>query len=128
MDKNENPYASPACEQTEPAKALAVVDFLPIMQRWEKLRWLYNGLLIVFVNFVSITFVPQHILDPDFWICLCFGGVIANLCFFAGPAIEAYGKCLRLWNDRLAILLFVAGLGFTALLAAYSIAIYKSSV
>ena len=124
-----NPYAAPLPEDhsLEAAKQRAqVVDFVPIMVRWERLRWFYNGSLVFFVLFISFVLFPGNTTELDFWAVVCLGGFVANLCFMTGPAIEAYGTRFGIWHPLLTWMLFLAGLAFTALLAAYTIAIYPS--
>ena len=94
-----------------------VVDFQPIMRHWEKLRLFYNAALVAYVLLVSFIGLPGHSLQIDYWFMICICGVAANLCFFAAPALEAYATCFGLWNQAMTMLLFLAGLGFTALLA-----------
>ena len=125
-DTKSNPYASPvsnkdAVQSPQPASAVSL-DFVPIMRRWERLRIYYNGVLIVFVLVLSIAISPRNAIEPVYWAAVCFGGLVANLCFFTAPTIEAYGTHFRLWNSALTNLLFLAGLGFTALLALLCIA------
>ena len=115
-----NPYTAPNVA-SNPA-GVAGVDFVPIMRRWEYLRICYNAILVAIVLVVTVPIFPQHLTDPAYWAALILGGLLANLCFLTGPAIEAYGTCFRLWNRTATMLLFLAGLGLTALLAIGSIA------
>ena len=121
MDTESNPYASPAsgeaATQSPDATSAVSIDFRPIMRRWERLRLWYNGVLIAFVLFLSLIVFPDNATDVGYWARVCFGGLIANVCFLIGPTVEAYGTHFRLWNGGLTILLFLAGLGLTALLA-----------
>ncbi len=55
--------------------------------------------------------------SSDYWIQLFVGGLLTNLCFFTGPAIEGYGRYLGIWNIAMSLGLFLAGLFFTSLLA-----------
>lgn len=119
MDTPTNPYSSPiaATEEAHAHRPNANVDFVPIMKRWERLRLLYNGILTGFVLLVTAVGFPTNIFQPGYWILLCICGLIANLCFMTAPAIEAYGRCLRIWHSAATALLFITGLFFTAILA-----------
>ena len=128
LEDESNPYASPVTNDPgssfdEPTPKVSI-DFLPIMRRWERLRLFYNGILVVFVLFLTLVVYPDTKSEMLYWFYVCIGGVVANLCFLTGPTIEAYGRCFRLWNDFLTLLLFLAGLGFTALLALEVVASY----
>lgn len=126
IETDVNPYTAPSPDQvpepTPPFGIEEVVNFVPIMRRWEFLRFFYNGLLIVLVLFVSLFFYPQQAAEPGYWVLTCIGGLVANLCYFVGPAIEAYGTRFRVWHRNMTILLFLGGLGFTGILAILSIA------
>ncbi len=126
MNASENPYASPEsvdASDRDCSKSL-VVDFGPILLRWERLRLYYNGILITAVLLLTSVVFPNLFLEVDFWGCVVVGGVISNLCFFSGPLIEGYGRFFCVWNDMLTILLFLAGLIFTALMAIASLTAY----
>lgn len=118
MDTESNPYAtqngaSPATVTTESQ----AVDFRPVMQRWEHLRLYYNVILVVFVILFAVFELPRLVTFPAFWIVCFVGGVVANLCFLVAPAIEAYSTCLNIWQRWMTLVLFLAGLAFTAILA-----------
>ena len=127
METGPNPYASPTNDEpaTQPPESTVAVDFVPIMRRWEKLRLYYNAVLILFVLFLSFVAFPRYVTDISYWAAICFGGLTANVCFLTAPAIEAYGTWLRLWNGALTTMLFLIGLGFTALLASLCIANFR---
>lgn len=118
MDIDSNPYAAPISATSN----IASVDFAPIIRRWERLRLYYNAILVSFVLLVTFVRFPGHISDPAYWAKLAFGGLIANLCFLTGPAIEGYGTRFRFWNGVMTIVLFLAGLGFSTFLAIAGIA------
>ena len=128
LDTESNPYSSRSSnddlQHKLPGASQTGLDFVPIMRRWERLWLYYNGTLILFVLFLSFVAFPDHATDIEYWLVLCVGGVIANLCFLIAPTIEAYGTYFRLWNSAFTILLFLAGLGLTALLALSCIVSY----
>lgn len=92
------------------------VDFVPILHRWEKYRLWYNGVLITYTLVWSALIAPQLLVEPLFWFHVCLLGALCNVCFFTGPALEAYGRYFGLWSSLLSLLLFLAGLAFTGLL------------
>lgn len=121
-EKASNPYSAPVA--SDPVPIEVSLDFLPIMKRWERLRLAYNGLLVPYVFLYSIAFFPGKAVQLSFWICICLGGILANVCYLTAPTVEAYGTYFKLWAPVLTTLLFVTGLGVTALLAAACIAMF----
>ena len=123
-----NPYAAPPHGESSDRQSVKahemVVDFRPIMRRWERLRLYYNATLVLLVLVLSFVVYPRHIADPEYWILVCVGGLFANVCYFAGPTLEAYGTSFRVWYKAFTLMLFFAGLGFTALLAFWTIATF----
>ena len=64
-------------------------ELRPILLRWEKLRLVYNFVLSG-VALVGLALRPELLRVPTlplFLIACCIG---ANVCFCAGPAVEAY--------------------------------------
>ncbi|WP_182865674.1 hypothetical protein [Stieleria mannarensis] len=114
-----NPYTAPTASPS--STTTDSVDFAPIIRRWERLRLYYNAILVPAVLLLTLVGFPHHASARGYWEMLVVGGVFANLCFLAGPTIEGYGTYFRLWNSAMTMLLFLAGLGFTALLAIGSI-------
>ena len=118
-DQDSNPYTSPtASGDSKVASAdTAIVDFGPIIRRWERLRLFYNAILGTGVVLISIIVFPGRSLDPRYWGPIIVAGLVANLLFMTGPAIEGYGTRFRIWHGALTVLLFLAGLVFTGYLA-----------
>lgn len=111
-----NPFRLSTVEQAiEPGPAVGV-DFVPVLQRWEKYRLWYNGVLVVYTLSWSILVTPDLLLDSLFWFQICILGALCNLFFFLGPAIEGYGRYLGMWSGVLSLLLFLLGLIFTGVL------------
>lgn len=128
MDNTANPYAAPSHVTVEPGadeRPGPSLDFVPILRRWERLRVFYNTVLIILVLSLTIFVFPQHASVPVYWFALTLGAGVANLCFLTGPAIEAYGTYFRIWHKALTLILFLAGLGFTALLATSCVATFQ---
>ena len=64
----------------------------------------------------------HNLVNPIFWLALFFGACVANLCYLVGPAVEGYGSYFGIWHPNMTSILFVAGTGFTMLLALASVA------
>lgn len=111
-----NPFQPSVLDRDDSIGSHLQVDFAPILHRWEKYRLWYNGVLIAYTVLCSAWFMPEILLDGLFWFQLCILGAMSNLCFFLGPAIEAYGRYFGLWSRVLSLLLFLLGLMLTGLL------------
>jgi len=84
--------------------------FMEVFFAWEKLRILYNGLLILVV-LVRIEFNLQlffFFLEP---------AIYANLCFCAGPVAEGYLTLIGLPRQQFRWLIFWVGFFITFALA-----------
>jgi hypothetical protein len=86
-----NPYQSsqvaadlPARPTGESLDSIARRTFLA----WEKLRLLFNAILIAVS--LSAAGLVGVVAKPDFWLAAVGGGVVLNLCYFAGPIVESY--------------------------------------
>lgn len=84
----------------------------PVFLSWEKLRLIYVGICVVWCLLLT-TFIAMsrdaRVLSLVVPQCV-MGGIIANLCYFAGPIIETYAAWLGLGShDKLRIVLFVLG-------------------
>lgn len=88
-----------------PQKSWATLKL--IFKRWERLRILYNLLLLGVVLLAA----GPGIALPDFLelLFLIMGAVLANLCFFAGPLTESYLAWLGLKSQLVTLGLFVLG-------------------
>jgi hypothetical protein len=91
-----------------------------VLKRWEKLRLLYNAVLIPWSVLNIMAFRPGGG-DPGLWEDVILGGLAANVCFCLGPVLETYLAWLGA-NPRAARgWLFALGTAFTALAAAVAI-------
>lgn len=107
-------------------RRMVVVDFVPILDRWERLRIVYNATLVCIVMATTFFLYPFLAISVPFWVRIIFGGVIANLCFTIAPAIEGYGTRFQIWHPLFTILLFLVGLAFASLLAMFCISEYAN--
>lgn len=121
-----NPYATPVAEVAADATLPnGYIDFGAIVCRWERLRIVYNMVLAALVLMLTFGVYVKHIPNPVYWLSILLGACVANLCFFLGPAAEGYGTRFRFWHPWCTNLLFVAGLGLTAILAIGSIVTFR---
>jgi len=115
----ENPYASPS---TSDEKTVASADFRDVFFGWERLRVVYNGVLVSLTLLCGV----GSLADPKFWSTAVFGAILTNVCFCLGPVLEGYATwlmgrqvtwlrwCLFLLGQSLA-----AGLACTVVLNAF---------
>ncbi|MCJ7511983.1 MAG: hypothetical protein MUO23_03305 [Anaerolineales bacterium] len=78
-----------------------------VFMRWERLRIPYNALLAAVVLFP--TGGGFHWPDLAEIPILLLGAVLANLCFLAGPAAEAYLAWVGIRSKLVTAALFVGG-------------------
>lgn len=109
-----NPYAPPS----EPPPAEDRAPFGELVHSWEKLRVLYNGILLLPGTGVLILWITrQHLPVPAAIIGGILVGIGANIAFMLGPLAELYLRGLlrngaSLGKGRL--LIFSAGLVVSA--------------
>ena len=115
-----NPFASPSANTTDsnnPEERNRTVDFVPILIRWERLRIVYNLILVPFVLLAALIFAGIGPFEIDLIVSTIACGLLANLCFMLGPTLEAYGTYFKVWHPLMTVLLFIAGLFVTMLLS-----------
>lgn len=92
-------------------------DYKAICFAWEKLRLIYNGVLVVTSLTMIFGFGIYQFAHSIFYlISLPLLAFAANLCFFAGPAAECYLYFLGLRQTYIRWLFFVPGTIFAVLL------------
>jgi len=92
-------------------------ELRPILITWEKLRIVYNLVLAGIVGFFLIV-EPEILSLPYLPYRLVVAAVGANICFTAGPVLDAYVSYLSNRRIPLTCFLFIPGLLFAMLLAA----------
>src|SRR4030042_6975583 len=106
-----DPSHHAACGATMPETPTATPSWLPMLRlillRWERLRILYNLLLVglVLIPTGGAFQLPTLRELP----VLAVGAALANLCFMAGPLAEAYLSWLGLRSRWGTAGLFAAG-------------------
>lgn len=111
MQPDENPYAA---ELTDDAVVnQPMMDFGVILRRWERLRIAFNAVLIPWT--ILLLYFSGG--PPGVIVAVPILGLLVNLLYLLGPAIEAYGTWLGYWHVTLSYVLFFCGLIFTAVMA-----------
>ena len=82
---------------------------------WEKLRWLYNSILLLFV--VAMVILTRGLGAVEVWLEILAGGLLANLCYGAGPLVSAYLAWFGIRSKGLDLFLFASGTALTMVLA-----------
>ncbi len=98
---------------------------------WEKLRLWFNGVLTAWTLLVAALFTEPLFRDPRLWTLATAGGVVANICFFAGPIVETYFTWLgwRAFGTRgLRWVIFALGTLATAMVAALAVGTLHFSI
>lgn len=114
-----NPYSVKQLLEVSPPHSTDL-DFGTIIRRWERLRIVYNLILIPWV----IALLGVSTGPPGIIIIVPFAGILANGLYLLGPAVEAYMTWFGFWHVSMTIGLFLAGLAFTAAAAAVAILPY----
>ena len=107
------------------ADAPAADDQHLAIKKWEKLRLLYNALLIPWTLLTIMIWQPNGVGDPHFMADVIAGGLIANISFCLGPVLEMYLVYLGANTSAARIVLFGVGTAFTALAALIAILTYS---
>lgn len=107
---------------TEPIEYAALAEERPTTRQifiaWEKLRIVYIGVLAIPTILILISVLnggrrPFGVVAFN----AIVGAVTANLCYFAGPAVESYANWLGMRSTMwLRVTLFVLGTLFSLLL------------
>ncbi|WPD23603.1 MAG: hypothetical protein SD837_03380 [Candidatus Electrothrix scaldis] len=84
------------------------IDFKEIFKKWEKLRLVYN--LILLIVFVIVVAGKNKVLwDVGLITGWIFDAIGANICFFAAPITESYAYWLGVRGRWITATLFVCG-------------------
>ena len=104
-------------------KASAKNTDLPLLMAWERLRVVYNLVLIVIVVIIAAS---RRMLwsDHRFPVFLFERVVLANLCFCAGPVIDGYLHLLKIGGRPSRLILFFCGLVLSILITIVSVTLY----
>jgi hypothetical protein len=96
-------------EPDDPPVPQAALTARAVFIKWEKLRVVYNVILLtVFWLFVAPS-VDRLSVDSMYLAYYLMGGLAANLCFFAGPLLESYLAWLGIRSPWLTAAIFIGG-------------------
>ncbi|MBL8809785.1 MAG: hypothetical protein JNM43_06370 [Planctomycetaceae bacterium] len=118
-----SPY-QPSEDQTHVEETLPHVPLDQLARRiflaWERLRIVYNSVLVITVLCVGTIYYLQY--RPTALPLTGILGIIipcigANLCFFAGPIVETYVAWLGNRTETLRLILMLLGTGLSMLIA-----------
>jgi len=134
MQQKTNPYSAPFSE-TVVGSSKGASDggrpfsaFGAVIIKWERLRYPFNGFMIIFTLFWTYNFHRENFSDPIFWLTTVLGACLVNICFLIAPAIEGYGGFFGFWRTWMSWLLFFSGLLVTALAACDWIENYRGLI
>lgn len=102
-----NPYQAPVQDSPLPV-ATSSFSIKAVFIKWEKLRLVYNGLLIA--ETLLILLATGLIRFPLILFACVFGAVVANGCYLLGPIIDSYAHWLGYRGNMLAGALFTTGM------------------
>lgn len=127
MQEPTNPYATPVTALADHSPGLvdksryAAVGEVVVM--WEKLRFLYNAIMIPFaiLVFAMMFLTTRAVMQSPLGI-LPIGGIFANLCFCAAPLVDGYLTWFGFRHRYITAFLFVCGTVSTMLLATFVLA------
>ena len=124
---NQNPFASPPetigvdrPEEGVHAEA-RVVRVGEEVIHWEKLRWIYNGLLAIVTLMCLVARIDWFAAPLSLASALVFGSIGANICYSVGTILGAYLAWVGYNNRHFRLIVFVLGSCFASLLTALTI-------
>lgn len=88
---------------------------------WEKLRLIYNGVLVTVV-FIMVGSAAS--MTAEFWQSLIYRAIAANIWFCVGPVLEGYLAEIGAARSPTRWFLFTIGTGIAALLAFFQMGAY----
>lgn len=92
-----------------------------VFLRWERWRIGYNLVLATLVIFLAVTGGDADSDWRRFTAECLLGALVANVCYFAGPALEAYFQWLGFRHPIFGPLLFATGLLLSMALATLTV-------
>ncbi len=113
-------------EPTAPKTLQEVPSAKNIFLKWERLRLVYNAVLVVTVVVAWARWGCHHgCVHAGVPVFLIARAIMANVCFTAGPAVEAYASWLGCRARWLRPALFILGTLFAILLVVLSLRICR---
>lgn len=124
LPDDSNPYVAPLEAGPLPSPTRGPSE-TGLLLRWEKLRVVYNVVLAAVVLAFWAGGRGSGLGDPAFLRHLARCCLGANLCFCAGPVVNAYAHWLGLRHVAVTVALFVLGTTLSVLVAAGSILVFQ---
>jgi hypothetical protein len=100
-----------------------VSDDYTVLKQWERLRFVYNAILIPWTVLV-IVMTPRRVASSEIWSAVVMFGVIANVFFCLGPVLETYLVWLGASPRTARRWLFGLGTAFTGLAATITVMVF----
>ena len=112
---NLNPYQTPVADLSpDVSGSERFADVGRVVVSWEKLRFIYNGVLVLFTLLVvAFTWQIQMSRPLQVGARILAGAVIANVCFCAGPIVNGYLAWFGFYRRELTLVSFVCGTLFS---------------
>lgn len=105
-----------------PSAAKTRTDATEVFLAWERLRVVYNLVLVV----VVLTFGWRALSEPDIWPRMLAAALFANLCFCAGMVGEGYLTLLGFPRQGARHAVFAGGTLFASFLAVLCISVFPA--
>ena len=81
------------------------------------MRLIYIGILIPITLLAAAAFDISLLTKAEFWVPAVFGGLFANICYFAGPIVDTYTTWIGFRGNALRYTMFIIGTAGCAMLA-----------
>ena len=116
MSRDDNPYTAPSTAPDVSTTDHESSEFR-LFLRWEKLRLLYNGILLAVTLLALLASPTPRIGRAHLFVSLAALCTAANVCYCLGPIINGYAYWFGLRNNLVTVFLFSAGTLFSIFLA-----------
>lgn len=113
--------------QSVPDSSESPMTVRAVFRAWERLRPAYVGALAAVFLVAASLVLGVLWLHPFFLIEWVVAAVAANVCYFAGPVLEAYLHWLGFRAAWIRMPLFLAGTLFAALLTVFTVLIVAAN-
>ncbi len=122
VNREANPFESPPSTDSETRpidRDLPTFRVGQTVVTWEKLRWAYNGVLVVVV-LLCLLMRPEWLSSlAALGMVLAMGFVVSNICFTVGTLLMAYLAWGGIQSRVMTVVLFTAGTIFASCLACW---------
>lgn len=120
-----NPFAPAEAPIAAPVVDARFEQIGRLVVRWERLRWLYNAILVPWTLLSALPFSFRPLLDVDFWDLAIAGALFSNACFCCGPLIDGYLTWFFRSHPAVTAILFASGALFTMLLSTMTVVVFS---